>query len=95
MLNYFQGWRERGWRVIDAATYAQAWQRFGGSVATHPLVLEQLAALAEIPVRYLGWYQADELKAAYAPWLALEVTDSEDGWILMTATSTASASRPL
>jgi len=29
--------------------------------------------------------QADELKAAYAPWLALEVTDSEDGWILMTA----------
>jgi len=29
--------------------------------------------------------QADELKAAYAPWLALEVCDEEDGWILMTA----------
>ena len=29
--------------------------------------------------------QADELKAAYAPWLALEISDSEDGWILMTA----------
>jgi ribosomal protein L11 methyltransferase len=29
--------------------------------------------------------QADELKAAYAPWLALEVADTEDGWILMTA----------
>ena len=29
--------------------------------------------------------QADEIKAAYAPWLALEVSDSEDGWILMTA----------
>jgi ribosomal protein L11 methyltransferase len=28
--------------------------------------------------------QADELKAAYAPWLALEVADTEDGWILMT-----------
>lgn len=68
MLNYFQGWRERGWRVIDAGTYAQAWQRFGGSVATHPLVLEQLAALAEIPVRYLGWFQADELKAAIPTW---------------------------
>ena len=27
--------------------------------------------------------QADELKAAYAPWLALEVADQEDGWILM------------
>ena len=30
--------------------------------------------------------QADELKAAYAPWLSLEVSDQEDGWILMTAT---------
>ena len=29
--------------------------------------------------------QADELKAAYAPWCTLEVADSEDGWILMTA----------
>jgi ribosomal protein L11 methyltransferase len=29
--------------------------------------------------------QADELKAAYAPWLRLEVSDEEDGWILMTA----------
>ena len=29
--------------------------------------------------------QADELKAAYAPWLQLAVSDSEDGWILMTA----------
>lgn len=33
--------------------------------------------------------QADELKAAYAPWLALEVSDEEDGWILMTASRTA------
>jgi ribosomal protein L11 methyltransferase len=29
--------------------------------------------------------QADELKAAYAPYAQLEVSDSEDGWILMTA----------
>jgi len=29
--------------------------------------------------------QADELKAAYAPWLKLDVSDEEDGWILMTA----------
>ncbi len=28
--------------------------------------------------------QADELKAAYAPWCALDVSDEEDGWILMT-----------
>jgi ribosomal protein L11 methyltransferase len=29
--------------------------------------------------------QADELKEAYAQWASLEVTDQEDGWILMTA----------
>ena len=29
--------------------------------------------------------QADELKEAYAPWLALGVTDAEDGWILMSS----------
>lgn len=29
--------------------------------------------------------QADELKAAYAPYARLEVSDAEDGWILMTA----------
>lgn len=29
--------------------------------------------------------QADELKAAYAPHVKLEVSDAEDGWILMTA----------
>ena len=28
--------------------------------------------------------QADELQAAYAPWIALEVEDTQDGWILMT-----------
>jgi len=29
--------------------------------------------------------QADELKAAYAPYCQLQVSDQEDGWILMTA----------
>ncbi|MGE7956889.1 antimicrobial resistance protein Mig-14 [Pseudomonas sp. NPDC089530] len=68
MLNRFQGWRERGWSVVDASTYAAAWQRFGGSVATHPLVVERLADLAGIPVRYLAWEQAGELQAAIPTW---------------------------
>ncbi|AJO76210.1 GNAT family N-acetyltransferase [Pseudomonas sp. MRSN 12121] len=68
MLNRFQGWRERGWSVVDASTYAEAWQRFGGSVATHPLVVERLANLAGIPVRYLAWEQAGEVRAAIPTW---------------------------
>ena len=27
--------------------------------------------------------QADELKAAYAPWLELQISDAQEGWILM------------
>ncbi|MEG1040272.1 MAG: antimicrobial resistance protein Mig-14 [Pseudomonas sp.] len=68
MLNRIQGWRERGWSEIDGAAYAQAWQRFGGSVATHPLVVAQLAEMAQIPVRYLGWQCDGELKAAIPTW---------------------------
>ncbi|AZE92617.1 putative transcription regulator Mig-14 [Pseudomonas orientalis] len=68
MLNRFQGWRERGWTPVEAEVYAQAWQRYGGSVATHPQVIERLAGLAQIPVRYLGWEQGGELKGAIATW---------------------------
>lgn len=68
MLNRFQAWRERGWTLIDAPAYELVWQRFGGSVATHPLVVERLASLADIPVRYLGWEHNGELKAAIPTW---------------------------
>lgn len=68
MLSHWRAWRERGWTEIDAAAYAAAWSRFGGSVATHPLVVERLAGLAAIPVRYLGWQQNGELVAAIPTW---------------------------
>nr|WP_314491810.1 antimicrobial resistance protein Mig-14 [uncultured Pseudomonas sp.] len=68
MLNAIAAFRERGWTPIDADTYAQAWYRYGGSVATHPLVVTQLAELAQIPVRYLGWYRGAELQAAIPTW---------------------------
>lgn len=68
MLSHLRAWRERGWTPIDAAAYADAWQRFGGSVATHPQVIERLAGLAGIPVRYLGWLEQGELRAALPTW---------------------------
>ena len=68
ILNRLRAWRERGWTPIDAAAYADAWQRFGGSVATHPQVVERLAGLAGIPVRYLGWLEHGELQAALPAW---------------------------
>jgi hypothetical protein len=68
MMNALRSWRERGWTAIDATAYAAAWAQFGGSVATHPQVVERLAGLAGIPVRYLGWLQDGELVAAVPCW---------------------------
>jgi ribosomal protein L11 methyltransferase len=49
-----------------------------------PLLCGHLQADAELVLAGILERQAAELTAAYAPWIRLEVTDSEDGWILMT-----------
>ncbi len=68
MLSYLRTWRERGWMPISASDYADAWGNFGGSVVTHPQVVERLAGLAGIPVRYLGWMADGQLQAAMPTW---------------------------
>ena len=50
-----------------------------------PLLAGHVAAGGHLVLAGILDRQADELKAAYAPWLALQVADTEDGWILMTA----------
>ena len=50
-----------------------------------PLLCEHVAADGSLVLAGILERQADELKLAYAPYAALEVSDSEDGWILMTA----------
>ncbi len=50
-----------------------------------PLLCGHVQAGGELVLAGILERQADELKQAYAPWCALTVSDSEDGWILMTA----------
>lgn len=68
MLTALRWWRERGWSQIDAQEYARLWEAFGGSVATHPVVVERLCALAQVPVRYLGYYHEGQLVAGVPCW---------------------------
>lgn len=49
-----------------------------------PLLCAHVAPGGHLVLAGILERQADELKAAYAPWLALEVADREDSWILMT-----------
>ena len=53
-----------------------------------PLLCAHVAPGGDLVLAGILERQADELKTAYAPWLALSVTDTEDGWILMTARRT-------
>lgn len=50
-----------------------------------PLLCAHVAKGGHLVLAGILARQADELKAAYAPWCALQVADTEDGWILMTA----------
>ncbi|GAB2832190.1 50S ribosomal protein L11 methyltransferase [Comamonas piscis] len=50
-----------------------------------PLLCAHVASGGHLVLAGILERQTDELKAAYAPYLQLEVADSEDGWVLMTA----------
>jgi len=50
-----------------------------------PLLCAHVAPGGHLVLAGILSRQADELKTAYAPHCALEVSDEEDGWILMTA----------
>ncbi len=50
-----------------------------------PLLCDRLAAGGSLVLAGILERQADELKLAYRPYVALEVSDAEDGWVLMTA----------
>jgi len=50
-----------------------------------PLLCAHVAQGGHLVLAGILERQAEELQQAYAPWLQLEVSDREDGWILMTA----------
>ena len=52
-----------------------------------PLLTGHIAPGGHLVLAGILERQEDELKAAYAPYAKLEVSDREDGWILMTARS--------
>jgi ribosomal protein L11 methyltransferase len=51
-----------------------------------PLLCAHVQAGGHLVLAGILERQAQELQQAYVPWIALEVADAQDGWILMTAT---------
>ena len=81
--------------VLEAGLPEQAQGHYGTVLANilatplkvlAPLLCAHVAPGGALVLAGILERQADELKLAYAPHARLEVADSEDGWILMTAT---------
>lgn len=54
-----------------------------------PLLCARLAPGGVLVLAGVLSRQAPELQAAYAPWLMLEVTDEQEGWVLLTGAAEA------
>ena len=52
-----------------------------------PLLCGHLAPGAPLVLAGILSRQTDELKQAYAPWLTLQASDEQDGWVLLTGTA--------
>ena len=51
-----------------------------------PLLCAHVAAGGSLVLAGILERQTEELQQAYRPWLALQVTDAQEGWVLLTAT---------
>jgi ribosomal protein L11 methyltransferase len=58
-----------------------------------PLLSAHVAAGGQLVLAGILERQIDELRAAYAPWLALAVHDREDGWVLLVGQRNADETR--
>ena len=67
-MDLLKYWREAGWQEVDKRVYTQAYTVFGGSVITHPLVLETVSRMTAMPLRYFAHYRNTVLKGAIAVW---------------------------
>lgn len=50
-----------------------------------PLLAARVASAGHLVLAGILERQTQELQQAYAPWLSLQVSDAQDGWVLMTA----------
>ncbi len=58
-----------------------------------PLLCGHVAAGGHLVLAGILERQVEELRLAYAPWLALEVQDKDDGWVLMVGHRAGTAER--
>lgn len=66
--SFLQKRRMKGWDTATCADYAQAYQQFGGSVLSHPDVLQAIEAIVDLPIQYYAFEQAGKVQAVVPVW---------------------------
>ncbi len=56
------------WQQVDANVYTNAYQEYGGSFLTHPMVIDAMSSMASIETKFYGCYKNDHLAGALATW---------------------------
>lgn len=67
-MDILKRWRESDWEEVDSAVYNEAYAQFGGSVITHPLVIETVSQMTGAPLRYLACHRGNGLVGAIPVW---------------------------
>jgi len=65
---FIQSWREKGWEETSADVYARAYEQYGGSVITHPGIIQKISLLAGIPLRFLAYRSEKNIIGAMPIW---------------------------
>ncbi len=58
----------KDWLEVDKTVYHNAYQQFGGSFITHPLMVESMSSVTSISIKYFAYYQNNELLGALPIW---------------------------
>ncbi|MBV1875614.1 MAG: antimicrobial resistance protein Mig-14 [Cycloclasticus sp.] len=68
MRSFFQNRRMQGWIEVDQAVYASAYEKFDGSVLSHPMVLNAIEEIVELPIQYFAYEKGGVIQASIPVW---------------------------
>ncbi len=68
MRSFFQKKRMKGWCEVEQPVYATAYEKFGGSVLSHPLTLNAIASVVDVSIQYYAFEQNSDVHAVIPVW---------------------------
>ncbi len=67
-MKILQAWKERHWQEATSEEYLNAYNLYGGSVFTHPEIIQAVSEITSMPLRYMSLRQHGDLVAIVPLW---------------------------